>query len=154
MFKIIYSMWNYVIFETIRTAPSNSYGGNFFTITNRILSLIDYTILTIMCTLGFGNSILPNQNFWQILENYNLSFVSFFIIFGALELEIYATSGTSKSNLIAMFFVFLFLLIRIFVFMHLMAEMFFPKLLLLQVFGILIIFRFFMHMFNLNFKVT
>ena len=113
-------------------SPSSSYCNSF--IANLIFSSIDYIIWAIMFTLGFGKVILPNQNFWQIYENYNLSFVivSFFVIFGAWGLELYGISGTSKSNFIAMFFVSLFLLIRIFVFMHVTAEMlFYPQLLLI-----------------------
>ena len=88
---------------------------NLFT-TNFILSSIDYTICTIFFTMCVGKFILPNyENFWQFYENNNLPFLAFFIIFGAWRLEVHGTSGTNKSNLIAMFFVFLFLIIRSFV---------------------------------------
>ena len=87
--------------------------------------------------MSFGKFILPNQNFWQMYENNNLPFVAFFLIFGAWRLEVHGTSGTSKSNYIAMIFVFLFLLIRSFVLVHLLIivdEIFFPKLLLFLLF--------------------
>ena len=103
---------------------------NLFT-TNFILSSIDYTICTIFFTMCVGKFILPNyENFWQFYENNNLPFLAFFIIFGAWRLEVHGTSGTSKSNLIAMCFVFPLLFIRSFVLMHLMFdEKFFPKIL-------------------------
>ena len=110
-------------------APANS-SFNFFTTSNYILSLADYIFwIMFLLDLGNGKIILPSEYFCQTYEDYHLSFVSFSIVFGALVLEIYGTFGHNKSNLIAMLIVSLLLLIRIFVNLHLLAQMTTPKIL-------------------------
>ena len=86
-------------------------------------------VLCFLLDLGNGKIILPSEYFCQTYEDYHLSFVSFSIVFGALVLEIYGTFGHNKSNLIAMLIVSVLLLIRIFVNLHLLAQMTTPKIL-------------------------
>ena len=96
----------YFQFKTIRTST----GFNICT-ANFTLLAIEHFFWTILFFGRLGRFIFPDL--WQIYHKYNLSWVPFLVIFGALQLEFYGVCGTTKSSFIAMICVFFLQLFRI-----------------------------------------